>query len=245
MRINWELKYSKKRSLVFNLSLFRKDKPRKDYITPKEIPMDRKVFCIGFAKTGTTSLEAVLKEFGYKLGNQPAAEMLCEDWYHKRSDRIINYCYTANAFQDIPFNMPGLYKELDSHFEGSKFILTVRKNEEVWFNSLIKFHSKIFAKDGKTQCTLEELKNAPYRHRGWALDTQQYFFDYQSTHLYDQEKYKSTYLNHIKDVENYFKDRPDDLLVLNVSEKGAYKRLAQFLNIEVEEGIDFPWLNKT
>jgi hypothetical protein len=31
---------------------------------------DRKVFCIGYGKTGTTSLEKVLRELGYIMGNQ-------------------------------------------------------------------------------------------------------------------------------------------------------------------------------
>lgn len=210
-----------------------------------DLKFQGKVFGVGFGKTGTTSLEWALKQFGYQLGNQPVSEMLAEDWWNKRADRIIHFCHTADAFQDVPFGMPGLYKELDTHFPKSKFILTVRDNEEDWYTSLVNFHAKIYAQDKKSIPTEAELKNANYRYKGWSLDIQKFVFGFPETPLYDKKTYLNKYLTHNKEVISFFKDRPHDLLVLNVSEKGAYQKLAKFLNVEVDQTADFPWLNKT
>ena len=64
-----------------------------------------KIFCIGFNKTGTTTLLHTLKELGYKMGNQARGELLFFDWYNRNFNPIVKYCKTADAFQDIPFSL--------------------------------------------------------------------------------------------------------------------------------------------
>lgn len=204
-----------------------------------------KVFCIGMWKTGTTSVEAALKEFGFKLGHQRTGEILSEDWATKRIDRILKYCKSADAFQDSPFPLKGLFKELDKAFPNSKFILTVRDDENQWFNSLIKFHAKRFSSDKANPPTEMDLKNADYIYPGWALDMKKAFWNYPNVKLYDEDYYKKQYIDHNQDVVNYFKGRENDLLVLNVAEEKSYQKLAAFLNIEVSDKAKFPWLNKT
>ena len=85
-----------------------------------------KVFCIGQNKTGTTSVEAVLKQLGYKMGNQAKAELLIHDWAKRDFKEIVKFCRSADAFQDIPFSNDFTYEILDYAFPDSKFILTVR-----------------------------------------------------------------------------------------------------------------------
>ena len=41
-----------------------------------------KVFCIGFNKTGTTSVEVALRNFGFKIGEQKVAEVLADEVDH-------------------------------------------------------------------------------------------------------------------------------------------------------------------
>jgi hypothetical protein len=48
-----------------------------------------KVFCIGRNKTGTTTIEAVLHAFGYRLGVQRQGELLLEDWSRRDFGRIV------------------------------------------------------------------------------------------------------------------------------------------------------------
>ncbi len=243
MKFRFKIKYTKDIELRFNLSIARYKKPKQVADISKKV--DKKIFCIGFGKTGTTSLESALKMFGYKLGVQATAEALCEDWANRKADRIIRFCETADAFQDLPFGLPDLYKELDRAFPNSKFILTVRDNEDQWFNSLVKFHSKLFSSDKGRPPTEHDLMNATYRYKGWALDMKKIIWNYPEIPLYDENYYKQKYSEHNHQVKEYFKNRTDCLLILNVAEEGSYQKLADFLNIRVNEDEQFPWLNKT
>jgi len=210
-----------------------------------QIKDTHKIFCIGFGKTGTTSLAKALSNFGFILGNQAIAEILAEDWFHGRVERILAYCHTAQAFQDIPFWMPGLFKELDKAFPFSKFILTVRDNEDQWFQSLRRFHMKRFARNKSKAPTEDDLGSALYRYKGMPLRNMEMFWQYPRFKLYDEHYYKQKYLKHIDDVKQYFSDRPEDLLVLNVGKSKSYQKLAEFLDIEVDPKAEFPWENKT
>ena len=128
-----------------------------------------KVFCIGRNKTGTTSLERALSDLGYVVGHQPTAELLIHDYAQRNFKPIVEYCRTAEAFQDVPFSLPYTYQILDYAFPGSKFILTVRDNENEWYQSLIRFHRNRLGVRGKI--TKEDLLNDQYRYQGfiWRL----------------------------------------------------------------------------
>ena len=204
-----------------------------------------KVFCVGFNKTGTTSIEEALREFGYRLGNQAAAEMLLADWYKRDFDRLIRFCQTAEAFQDIPFSLPGTYRVLDEAFPVAKFILTLRDSKEEWFQSLVKFHTKLFSSDKDRPPTAEDLGNAHYRYQGFGLDAMKMVYNYPTVELYDFEYYTTLYEEHNNHVAEYFNNRSGKLLILNVSDPLAYQKLAAFLNITVSGKGRFPWKNKT
>lgn len=85
-----------------------------------------KVFCVGRNKTGTTSIAKALRALGFKVGDQARAETLIEDWARRDFRKIVRYCRTADAFQDVPFSWPHTFEALDQAFPQSKFILTVR-----------------------------------------------------------------------------------------------------------------------
>jgi len=248
MQFKLKLKYGKQKKiqLRFNINKIKTIKKQRNWIelNKEKSSLNDKVFCIGFAKTGTTSLEMALINFGYQLGNQYVGEMLVKDWYEKNYDRIINFCKTAEAFQDAPFGLPGLFKILDNEFENSKFILTIRDDENQWFNSLVKYHSKMFA-DGVRIPTKNDLQNATYIYKGYALDTKKMIYDFPKIPLYNADYYKNKYLTHNKEVKEYFENRPQDFLVLNIAEKNSYQKLAKFLNFKVEANEKFPWANKT
>ena len=200
-----------------------------------------KVFCVGFNKTGTTSLTQTLKELGYHVGKQSTAEDLLYDWAKRDFKSIIAYCRTGNAFQDIPFSLPYTYQALDAAFPNSRFILTVRNSSDAWFNSLQQFHQKLFNEGNPLE--EQHLANATYRHKGWMLDFMRFVFDYPNTPLYDKETYIKVYERHNAVIIDYFKNRPNDLLVLNLSEADAYNKFRVFLGLPPNNG-SFPWLLK-
>jgi hypothetical protein len=203
---------------------------------------ERKIFCIGYNKTGTTSIGHALEGLGYKLGNQSVAEQLMDDWAVRDFRRIIEYCKTADAFQDLPFSVDFTYQAMDFTFPGSKFILTIRSNADEWYESLIRFYNKLMRTDGLP--TADDMKNFPYGGEGWFWRQEQNIFGIDESTVCNEEIYKGHYTSHNNRVLEYFKLRPNDLLVLNLSEPDAMQFLCNFLEIEYT-GQVMPHLNKS
>jgi len=200
----------------------------------------RKVFCVGRNKTGTTSLEAALHSLGLRMGLQARGEMLTSDWARRDFTRILNLCKTADAFQDAPFSLPFTFQALDIGFPGSKFILTIRDSPEQWFESVKRFQTKIVNK-GRLP-TADDLREFGYRCKGylWHAFVRNYGDDEEL--LYDKDTYIAHYLNHNRSVIDYFRFRTDDLLVLNVGEPDAMRRLCEFVGLPFR-GQKMPRLN--
>ncbi len=206
-------------------------------------PGGRKVVCVGRNKTGTTSIEAALNSLGFRMGLQARGEMIRGDCAKRDFTRVIALCRTADAFQDVPFsNNPHTFQAVDASFPGSKFILTLRDSPEQWFDSLVRFHTKIVNK-GRIP-TAEDLREFEYRYKGylWEGFVNQYGDDEHL--LYDKDVYIASYLEHNRKVTEYFRHRPDDLLVLNVGHTDAMQRLCEFLDVPYR-GQTMPHMNRS
>lgn len=201
-----------------------------------------KVFGIGANKTGTTSLEAAMGLLGYKLGNQRKGENLIEEWATRDFRKIIKHSRTADFFQDAPFSFPFTYIVLDQKFPNSKFILTVRDSPEQWYNSLLNFHSKIYGQGNIPD--KKALQNATYIYKGRPWRTNRLKYTTPENDPYNKESLITNYEIHNNSVKEYFRHRPDDLLVLNISDSNAMKLLCDFLKIP-QTLEEFPWENKT
>ena len=202
-----------------------------------------KIFCIGLHKTGTTTIESVLKNLGYKLGSQAEGELLLDNWFNRDFKSIIKFCKTAEAFQDTPFSLPYTYIALDQYFKNAKFILTIRDTDEQWYNSITKFHSKKWA-DGQETPTLDQLKEASYRYKGYAYEFNRKVFTTPTYKPYEKRTLLDYYNHHNLSVKNYFRSKPHQFIEINVSEQKDYKRLVSFLGKKTDKE-DFPWENKT
>jgi len=202
-----------------------------------------KVFCIGHNKTGTTSIERVLKDFGYAMGNQVKGELLLDAWYNRDFKSIIKFCKTAEAFQDLPFSLPFTYEHLDGAFPKAKFILTERDNAEQWYQSLTKFHSKLWS-DGVAIPTAEDLKQATYRYKGYSYKANRCVYPTPEEDIYNKAIMLEFYKRYNETIKTYFKSRPEKLLVINVSKSDDYAKLCEFLKQPITR-TDFPWENKT
>jgi hypothetical protein len=185
-------------------------------------------------------MESVLKKYGIKMGSQLRGEKLYYDWSVRKWDDILNLCNTAQAFQDTPFCLPYTYQILDYKYPGSKFILTVRDSSQQWYNSWIRFHSKVLNQG--TLPTYEVLcKRMPNGTRHW--DVYRDVFNATQDHIYDAEKFQSVYNTHIACVLNFFIQKPQQLLVLNLSQKESSLKLAEFIGATTV--IPIPHENKT
>lgn len=197
---------------------------------------DRKVFIIGYNKTGTTSLKHLFQRWGFKVGNEAVGHILTEDWLmHQRTDRILKYVAMSQVFQDKPFSTDGLFKVLDEAFPDALFILTVRENEDVWYNSWVQHHIDRYnvRKDGGLP-TVAELKNdCTWLYKGYIYDSD--VMQWGEKNLYNEPLFKQSYLQHIEDVRNHFRDRSNKYIELCLGKDGEMERLKSFLGIESQE----------
>lgn len=214
-----------------------------DLINAPKVIGRKKIFGIGYNKTGTTSLNQAMVDLGFVVGNQRQGEILFDDWLKRDFRKLISFCRTAQFFQDAPFSYPYTFVAMDQAFPGSKFILTIRDNPEQWYNSLIKFHGKLWG-NGNVPPSAEDLKNANYLYKGFPYYSKKKRFKVDDTDLYNKDILISDYLRHNENVVDYFGDRPNDLLVINIAEKDSYQKFLEFLNVESNVS-DFPWENKT
>ena len=201
-----------------------------------------KVFCIGRNKTGTTSVAYALKELGFVVARQRPAELLIHDWAKRDFRRLIRFCRTAQAFQDIPFSLPFTFQALDAHFPGSRFILTVRECPEEWYSSLLRFHSQVHGNGGIP--SISDLSRSTYCYEGYAYDVNRAVFPSPYSNPYDRDVLIRHYNAHNESVIEYFRHRPESLLVLNIAEKGSYDQLCSFLGKRCIRDT-FPWKNRT
>jgi hypothetical protein len=198
-----------------------------------------KVFVIGFNKSGTTSVEHALMELGFILFDQGEGTKVFNKLIKEDYSDLFELITTAEAFQDIPFSFPLVYEVLDEKFPGSKFILTVRDSPEQWFNSLTKFHSKIWGEgELPTPAKLEETDFSDSTNPREILE---HIF---GTAEYKASQYQEVYKKHIIDVQEYFKNRPGQLIIINVSNEKDYSRMCGFLEVE-ELRSSFSWENRT
>lgn len=211
-------------------------------MNPLRVKGKQKVFCIGQNKTGTTSLKSAFEQLGYVVGNQRRAERLLDDYLQGKFEKIIRYCRSAEVFQDVPFSCPELFRHIDAAFPGSKFILTVRDSPETWYNSLVNFHTRLFGRG--TIPDAASLLNAKYVEQGWIYRFIVGVYGTSCDNPYDKEKMIAAYDAHNKSVIDYFRGRQDDLLVIDLSDRGSYRNFCDFLSIS-SPFAEFPWENKT
>lgn len=219
-----------------------KRKYRNIYIASK-IKNKTKIFCIGLNKTGTTSLEKEMMSLGYTVGNQMRGTRLIDYWAKRDFNPIIQLAKTAQFFQDAPFSYPYTFIAMDQAFPNSKFILTVRNNAEEWYNSLIRFHGKLWG-NGNTPPTSEDLKNAPGPWPGSRYEIKMKIHNVPKNEPYKKDVLIDYYETHNKNVKDYFRHRLNDLLILNLKEKDSYSKFCKFLDIK-QTKEHFPWENKT
>jgi hypothetical protein len=104
-----------------------------------------KVFCIGFYKTGTTTLFEALKLLGYRTvnGDKPGSYPGADDGATllrqiEAGDFRLPTFELFDAFTDNPYF--SLWREIHEQFPDAKYILTVRE-ETRWIESCVRFYA--------------------------------------------------------------------------------------------------------
>ena len=218
-----------------------------------------KIFCIGYNKTGTTTLEWILKALGYKLPNQLEQEMrIVKQLYLGNFLPFTEFCDQYDAFQDMPFSQGVVYAQADCLFPGSKFILTVRDPNE-WYESLVRFHMKgVLKRQGIT--SLDNIDEYTFKNKNIYLyenyfydvlkymivaDVKDYKLEYDWSKAYDREHRIKIYTDRNKEIIKYFQKRPESLLVIDVGKERDILKILKFLGLPEKLNIQMPHLNSS
>lgn len=180
---------------------------------------NRKVFCIGFHKTGTSSVGVALEKLGYNVtGYYPFRHLAQQDEVDLGAleKLAIEVAADNDAAQDSPW--PILYRQMDKAFPGSRFI-HITRNRDAWIKSALKDF------DTNPNAMRKLIYGAPYpRH--------------------NEEIWLERYDQHNSDVKEYFKDRPDDFISLDLEKGGVnWDNICAFLD-EPVPNIPWPHANK-
>lgn len=181
-----------------------------------------KIFGIGLSKTGTTSLDHALTALGFRSVHfaadaQTFRQIEAADYQLKLLERV-------DALTDIP--LVPYFRQLDRLYPDSKFILTLREASS-WLASM------------------ERHYQAHPVHTATRPEVIRYFrlANYGSL-TFNREHLLDVYDDHVRRVTHYFRDRPQDLLVMNICEGDGWEALCPFLG-KAAPPIPFPWANRT
>lgn len=175
---------------------------------------DEKVFCLGFQKSGTTSLGRALEALGYRVQGYyhfrdlaKKKDLTWEDiWL--RATELFDEC---DAFKDTPWF--ALYERLDREFPDAKFILVKRSSDE-WIKSAV----------GDFKSYPNEIHRLIY---GSAFP------------LGNEKAWVDRYNQHNNEVEAYFDGQAHRFLSINLNhDEFNWKVLCPFLKKPIP---DIPW----
>lgn len=176
-----------------------------------------KVIGVGLCKTGTKTLKFALMELGFK--NPKKCKQKYTTWYKNGEyHKLHEVARKANNISDLPWAL--MYTELDYWFDDLYYVLTVRKNADVWFGSVMNH----IATRGMSNLNFQNIFGM-------------------STDSVDEKRLKKFYLDHNRKVRDYFKGNRRFTEVC--WEKGdGWPELCAGLDLPIPFK-DFPWENNS
>ena len=177
--------------------------------------MNAPVFGVGMNKTGTTSLQTALQYLGYRVMGEG-------HMYSRRLDHdavmnnLKDMARYCDAFQDYPWFLK--YQEIDETFPEAKFILTIRDTDS-WIRSVQKYYSGY---------------DRPSLGNAYGV----------SRAIGHEEEMIQAYERHNMEIIDYFRDRPEKLLVIDFSKEEGWGRLCDFLGKPSPGDRPLPQSNK-
>jgi len=179
-------------------------------------PFPTRIFGIGMHKTATTSLHHAFKQLGLKSGHWQNAHWAKAIW---REMNQIGRSPTLEKFYclcDLP--IPMLFMQLDRAYPGSKFILTIR-NEAKWLAS-VRNHFDPDCNQYRSQWDHDPFSNRVHQLLYGRTD-------------FEPRVFMERYRRHNAEVQYYFRNRPQDLLVMDMDKGHGWAELCEFLNVPV------------
>jgi hypothetical protein len=176
---------------------------------------EAKIVGVGFQKTGTSTLREALKILGFKVGDTRYKLLL--PILRRSWKTVFTELDRYDAVEDNPW--PLIFEEIDNNYPNSKFILTERDSES-WFASVSKHIGTL--RDPMHEWIYGRNNGIPKDNKSNTI---------------------KVYNDHCDKVKSYFKDRPQDLLIIDFKSGDQWAKLCQFLDCEIPDA-PFPHENK-
>lgn len=207
-----------------------------------------KVFGVGLSRTGTRSLKDALNILGIKTFHWPLGK------YTYREISSGNYNLTLlKKYQGITdVQIVPIFPMLDKAYPNSKFILTVR-DKEGWVESMKRINTLWRKCDGQSifykmwvqfEKDFPKLKLKAFGRAWWRLKYNhriEYYRKaaYGAFSFADESFFPKFYDQHIEKVKDYFKNRHQDLLVIDICEGEGWEKLCPFVGKPIPD-VPFP-----
>lgn len=187
----------------------------------QEFDFDRlgmpKVFCIGFGKTGTTSFGVAMERLGYRhcgFDSRLLEQYAVGDW-KGLAETVRKY----ESFDDFPW--PLCYRWIAEHWPDSKFVLTVRATPETWYQSLLNHAERGIGTERNR--AIAYGRRSPKEGRNYHIEL---------------------YKRHLAEVQSFFADQPERLLIVCWERGDGWAELQPFLGSAVPKEA-FPHANRS
>jgi hypothetical protein len=184
----------------------------------------QRVFGIGWAKTGVTTLGRCLRELGYRHHGQRldlVKDLGSGDLATADLSRILAAAAVHEAFTDWPWIL--LYRQLDEAFPGSRFVLTTREPGR-WLRSYRSMIARLPPATPEVVARRRILYGLP-------------FPDVTDAMLLERRA------RHDAAVRDWFRGRPESLLTVDWESGGGWNELCGFLRLPVP-AVPFPHENR-
>jgi hypothetical protein len=183
----------------------------------RDAPRPAKVIGLGFHKTGTKTLGACLGTLGFR--NRSLDREAFALWRLGEIGAVLDMMDAADGFEDWPW--PFLYREARERFPDARFVLTTRRDEATWLESLVGH----VARHGRTS----------FNYRKYI-----YGVDDPAAH---PERFLEVYRAHNAAVRTFFAGEPSRLLEICWEDGHGWERLCGFLGLPVPDA-PLPHMNR-
>lgn len=175
-----------------------------------------KIFILGLPRTATTSACVAMLELGFNVAHT---------------------CYTTSCLTqaDVIADTPifSEYEKLDKQFAHCKFIY-LKRDLKTWLPSikqlLLRMHKNINRSDGGFNPIIKQCYS-------------KVFCPFTLDNIKNDEFLTQCYEKHQQQIVAYFKDRPADLLSIDIAAPCSYQQLTDFIGIKNVKGRGFQKIN--
>lgn len=174
-------------------------------------PLPTRIFGIGMHKTATTSLHLAMKILNFDSAHWTSAHWAKAIWMEMKTFGRSNTLERSYHLCDLP--IPILFRELDLAYPNSKFILT-RLADETWLEA------------ARVHWSDRNRFRAAWDHDPFSHQIHQAVYGQRH---FSPDVFLARYRRHNQEVLEYFKDRSEDLLVMDMSAGAGWRELCPFV----------------